>query len=124
MKWIEEVVKRTLFKEIFRFQNIKEDGMRIFRRNDSLLQAIALPEEESFAIAHPHLFIQILLKGVLLERERGWYVVYKYHDIQNKFSIGSSTIFIYFLVFMMHPLFCFNPLNQKNCFNKCTPKND
>ena len=50
MKWIEEVVKRTLFKEIFRFQNIKEDGMRIFRRNESLLQAIALPEEESFAI--------------------------------------------------------------------------
>ena len=71
MKWIEEEVKQTLFKEIFRFQNIKEDGMRIFRRNESLLQAIALPEEESFAIAHPHLFIQISLKGVLLERERG-----------------------------------------------------
>ena len=40
MKRIEEVVKRTLFKEIFRFQNIKEDGMRIFRRNDSLLQML------------------------------------------------------------------------------------
>ena len=51
MKWIEEEVKQTLFKEnISRFQNIKEDGMRIFRRNESLLQAIALPEEESFAI--------------------------------------------------------------------------
>ena len=51
MKWIEEEVKQTLFKEnISRFQNIKEDGMRIFRRNESLLQAIALPEEESFTI--------------------------------------------------------------------------
>ena len=51
MKWIEEEVKQTLFKEnISRFQNIKEDGMRIFRRNESLLQAIALPEEEAFTI--------------------------------------------------------------------------
>ena len=40
-------------------------------------------------------------------------MAYKYHDVQNKFSIGSSSIFIHFLVFVVYPLFVSTPSIKK-----------